>query len=128
MTTTDAMTRATDAISTKMQALNAELREQGRIGFRRTVAECVNRPDLFLERSAWLEWNGKLTRFATADAAARYHARRARIERAGLEAKARGEMTVAGCRNRLATHEQIALIARYLRRFGDRAGTQSEAA
>lgn len=118
--TTDAMTRATDAISARMQSLNAELREQGRARFRRIVAEYANRPDLFLMKSASALVRPEVARIE--DACVLH----ARMVRSQLAAKRVNHWTYNGAK--LSAHSQLLLIARYLRRFGERVQIEAKAA
>ncbi|MCI5073423.1 hypothetical protein [Oricola sp.] len=119
---TDALTRATDSILTKMQALNAELRQQDRARFRRIVAEYVNRPDLFLMKSACALRRPSV---ATVDDAIALH-KRAVISQ--INRKRENHWTFDA--NRLIANRDLLVIARFIRRYGARieAGRHREAA
>lgn len=117
---TDALANAADAISTKMQALNAELREQDRIRFRRIVAEYAKSPDLFLAKSACALRRPSV---ASIEDAIALHKRAADHERAK-----RGHWTFDA--NRLIANRDLLIIARFIRRSSVRieAARQREAA
>lgn len=89
--------------------LNAELREAARNRFRNMVAEYALRPDLFLRKSAVTLRRPSV---ATIEDACVLHARAADAMR-----RNRDHWTFDP--NILAAHEQLLLIARYLRRFGE---------
>lgn len=119
---TDALTHAADAISTKMKALNAELREQDRVRFRRIVAEYALRPDLLLEKSACALRRPSI---ATIEDAIVLHRR---AVHSLLKLKRDNHWTFDG--NALCANRDLLIIARYVRRFGPtiEAARQREAA
>lgn len=90
--------------------LNAEIRAAARARFRNMVAEYALNPDLFLRRSAVTLRRPSV---ATIEDACVLHARAADALR-----RNRDHWTFDP--NNLAAHEQLLLIARYLRRFGER--------
>ena len=119
---TDALTHATDAISTKMQALNAKLREQDRIRFRRIVAEYVNRSDLFLAKSACAL---RRPTVASIDDAIVLHKRAVQSQ---VKRKRENHWTFDA--NALIANRDLLIIARFIRRSNWRveAARQREAA
>lgn len=110
-----ALDQAIAATTAKMSAFNADMRHRTRTRFRRAVAEYVNRPHLLLAKSACALHRPYV---ATIEDACVLHKRAVQSQ---LSRKRQNHWTYDP--SALVVHHELLLVARYIRRFGERIET-----